>query len=97
LAAGDDGRATVDDVHHVNGVLVILDLAGLDAPTGVELEVTCIKEDSSLCELRLQLCPREVGGAVLTAVLRGRLYRFDADQRQLTVLVARAPPPDPAP
>ena len=37
LAAGDDGRAPFDDVHHVDDALVELDLAGRGPPAGVEL------------------------------------------------------------
>ena len=53
LAAGDHGRGAVDDVHDVDGVSVVLDLAGRFTPAGVELVGAGVEQQTAGRELGL--------------------------------------------
>src|SRR5918996_5619393 len=96
LAARDDGRGALDDMHDVDEALVVLDLAGHDPSARVEFVAGGVQEETALLELRAEQSAREVGGAVRAAVrAERRCEGVGTGERELPVLLGGGGAADP--
>ena len=68
LTSGHDLRGSLEHVHHVDDVLVVLDLAGRLAATGIDLVTLRVEQQSAGLELRLDDVAGEEGGPVRATV-----------------------------
>src|SRR5215472_3526191 len=64
--AGHEGCVATDDVHHVDDVLVVLDLACGDPPARVELEAGLVQQQAACAKFLVErLAGNEHGTAAL--------------------------------